>query len=495
MADINLKAGNNIQLRQDDNDLYIDGADQTPMNVELIAISDTAPTSCVENDKYYNTEDNLVYTATDTDTWSEDGEEPIKDIFYILISNLKLYMYDGETLIEVSGSEPVPSNVELLAVTDTAPSECNEGDKYFNTSTKKIYTATGEDTWGSEGIDPILDIFYIVLSEQKIYTYDGTTLISVGGGSGGGTKEIEISDTEPTDPDVKLWIDTGEVESIGSEIHIGTEIDNRVRTNIIKSKNLFDKNNANIISGAYVANNVNVITSSGAGLKLLYIPITGGKTYTISKVSSNVFRVTTTTQIPAIGVSIASTTVNNSATSITYTTDTDAKYLVVNYYANADTLTEQVILDSIQIEEGSTATTYESFNSTKINIDGKDIYNEGLSVYSTNEQIIGTWIDGKSLYRKVIQDTMPTTTDGTMAKKDVDISSLNYDFIYLRNAFCFGISSGTKFNLPLNMQRFDDLSKVMIASIYGNSIELRTNKASYGGLSIYIILEYTKTTD
>ena len=272
MADINLKAGNNIELRQDNNDLYIDGADQTPMNVELIAISDTAPTSCVENDKYYNTEDNLVYTATDTDTWSEDGEEPIKDIFYILISNLKLYIYDGETLVEVSGSEPVPSNVELLAVTDTAPSECNEGDKYFNTTTKKIYTATGENTWGSEGVDPILDIFYIVLSEQKIYTYNGTTLISVGGGSSSGFDEIEIGDTKPTDPDIKLWIDTGEVGSQASEI-----TDEYSES----TKKGYSANYVNNLH-TYSTDEIRIGTFNGKPLYRKYFETTGGNTFSYS---------------------------------------------------------------------------------------------------------------------------------------------------------------------------------------------------------------------
>lgn len=76
-------------------------------------------------------------------------------------------------------------NVSLLAVSDTAPSECSEGDKYYNTEDNLIYTATGTDTWGTTGTTPISDILYVVLEEQKSYTYDGTTLVSVGGGAGG----------------------------------------------------------------------------------------------------------------------------------------------------------------------------------------------------------------------------------------------------------------------------------------------------------------------
>jgi hypothetical protein len=89
-------------------------------------------------------------------------------------------------------------NVQLIAVTSTAPSECAEGDKYYNTLTKLIYTATGTNTWGQTGETPIADIFYIVLEEQTTYTYDGTDLISVGG-SGSGTNIINEYSESTTD--------------------------------------------------------------------------------------------------------------------------------------------------------------------------------------------------------------------------------------------------------------------------------------------------------
>lgn len=105
-------------------------------------------------------------------------------------------------------------NIELLAVSDTAPSECNIGDKYYNTSTKLIYTATAQDTWSDTGTTPLNGILYIVYADQASYSWDGTDLVSVGGGK----EDIVIDDEEPTDPDVKLWIDTGEVGSQASEI-------------------------------------------------------------------------------------------------------------------------------------------------------------------------------------------------------------------------------------------------------------------------------------
>ena len=137
-------------------------------------------------------------------------------------------------------------NIELIAVSDTAPSECSVGDRYFDTTTNLIYTATGTDTWGVDGEEPIEGIFYIVFNEQSSYAYDGTTLVSVGGG----TEDIVISDTEPTDEGVKIWIDTGEVQNLGSEVHIGDTIDSKIGLNILKGKNLIDLSSM-LISGGY----------------------------------------------------------------------------------------------------------------------------------------------------------------------------------------------------------------------------------------------------
>lgn len=116
--------------------------------------------------------------------------------------------------------------VELLAVVDTAPSECSVGDKYFNTTTNKIYEATATDTWDTEGYDAESGVFYVVFSDQAIYTYNGTTLVGVG--SSGGSTEIAISNTQPSGDEV-LWINpnetpTGQGSYISNEYGTSQEI-------------------------------------------------------------------------------------------------------------------------------------------------------------------------------------------------------------------------------------------------------------------------------
>ena len=113
--------------------------------------------------------------------------------------------------------EDIPSvlDVKLIAVSDTAPAECVEGDKYFNTTNNKIYTAIGTDTWGSETEYPVEGINYIVFETQTSYAYNGTTLVSVGGGSG--TSDIVMVNEEPTE-DTKLLIESEDLDFQGSEI-------------------------------------------------------------------------------------------------------------------------------------------------------------------------------------------------------------------------------------------------------------------------------------
>lgn len=131
-------------------------------------------------------------------------------------------------------------------------------------------------------------------------------------------------------------------------------------------ENLFNKDNANILNGYYLDGTTHTIKSATAG-KTLYISIKSNTTYTVSKVSSARFTVGTTNEIPQLNVSYYNYVTNNNGTKITITSDNNSKYLCVFYYANGtDTLTEQEILDTIQIEEGSKANSYTPFGTQSI---------------------------------------------------------------------------------------------------------------------------------
>lgn len=131
--------------------------------------------------------------------------------------------------------------------------------------------------------------------------------------------------------------------------------DNTIKIN---SKNLFDKDNANILNASI---NSSGVLSSNSNCKTIYIPIKSNTTYTIQKIISTQFRASVYDDIPQINSTGTNTISNFIGTSITITSTNNSKYLAVFCYINTDTLTEQEILDSIQIEQGSTATDYEPY--------------------------------------------------------------------------------------------------------------------------------------
>lgn len=94
-------------------------------------------------------------------------------------------------------------NKTLIAISSTAPSECTTGDLYYNTTSKKIFTATATDTWSSTGENPTENTLY--LCDNTIYSYDGTDLVK-----SSGSDEVYIGNTQPTGDEV-VWINPDEI--------------------------------------------------------------------------------------------------------------------------------------------------------------------------------------------------------------------------------------------------------------------------------------------
>lgn len=108
-------------------------------------------------------------------------------------------------------------------------------------------------------------------------------------------------------------------------------------------------------------------------------------------------------------------------------------------------------------------------------------------VYSTEETVIGTWIDGKPLYRKVIPITIPA-----VANTNTTVYTGDHSNCALVNRYgVIGTTAG-------NLDYYYSSSNYMC--VYGSMSEIRMILGadavkSYGGRSSHIILEYTKTTD
>lgn len=137
--------------------------------------------------------------------------------------------------------------IDLLTISDTAPATCTEGDKYYNSTSKLIFTATGTNTWGTTGETPASGVIYINTAEDPSgsYRWDGLNLVLIGA-SGGQT----IQYTEM--PTAEAAIEGEIVQYIGA-------------TDSTYTNGYFYKCVEN--SGSYIWENIQVQTGSGGGVE------------------------------------------------------------------------------------------------------------------------------------------------------------------------------------------------------------------------------------
>lgn len=127
------------------------------------------------------------------------------------------------------------------------------------------------------------------------------------------------------------------------------------------NKQLFNKNDYLFYRG-YIVSASNPTIHYESNNYMVYIPCKTNTNYTISKIITKRFAVGYTTEIPTDGTILQSVIMKNDTdTSISIQTGNDAQYLVA-YIRNGNISGEsslEDIINSLQIEEGSTATSYE----------------------------------------------------------------------------------------------------------------------------------------
>ena len=100
--------------------------------------------------------------------------------------------------------------------------------------------------------------------------------------------------------------------------------------------------------------------------------------------------------------------------------------------------------------------------------------------YSTSEQRIGTWIDGKPLYRKVYSQN---------TKSNIDLSSLNFDFIEIEYTH---MVVGTS-NIYTRTPYYSNSNDYFNITLTNTSLSIQTNNTTIRNWTV--IIKYTKTTD
>ena len=361
--------------------------------------------------------------------------------------------------------------VYLLAVDSTAPAECSTGDKYFNTTTNKIYTATGTDTWGTTGEDAELGVFYIVLDTQNIYTYNGSTLVSVGGGASGGGDTTPIGTVEAyagtTAPNGYLLCDGSAVSrTTYADLYsvIGTTYGTGDGSTTFNLPNIKGRT---------------VVMQDTTQTEFDTLGETGGSKYLQEHKHESGYRY----GAAGGGDWTAKASESNGGGGVGYTSNAGTgnsgnlqPYIVLNYIIKANKISEVPTTATVQnVSSDSTTDTYSC-----------DYIND-CNTYSTSEVKTGKyWIDGKPIYRKVITNISSfTQTAITVSTGITTIDTL--------------ISSNGQVQRPQGINAWYSMDSCYIEKRFNKSTGQFTiaSTSEYVNYSSggYIIMEYTKTTD
>ena len=136
----------------------------------------------------------------------------------------------------------------------------------------------------------------------------------------------------------------------------------------------------------------------------------------------------------------------------------------------------------------------EAIEEKQVNIDEQcGLLNEKIDkieTYSTEEQVIGTWIDGKPIYRKVVS----TTISDFAGTKDIDLNVTDVD-VFTDGKVLINTSSYTSIDYSQSSTSYYMRHWIFRKTSSNNTVSVVVNMSDGVTGTIYVIIEYTKTTD
>ena len=121
--------------------------------------------------------------------------------------------------------------------------------------------------------------------------------------------------------------------------------------------------------------------------------------------------------------------------------------------------------------------------------------------YSTDEQVVGTWIDGKPIYQRTFVLLNYSDNDNTRHHVTIaDLSSINIDHVTNISGFLECQIMKLPISAPVNVQN-DQFYYVQVSSINQTDLclFLTCQHCWWSGTSdtvdVYATIQYTKTTD
>lgn len=146
--------------------------------------------------------------------------------------------------------------------------------------------------------------------------------------------------------------------------------------------------------------------------------------------------------------------------------------------------------------EYSGSTPLSAQNLKKMENNTERAINEGMeeSTYASNaytsaEERIGTWIDGKPIYRKVIYIASLPNHSAVAYPAGINNVNIVIDLYGIAHA-----QSGHNFPLPYVSMFSNNAENIEITYLSGTEVRVVTG-SDRSSLSAHIVIEYTKTTD
>ena len=122
----------------------------------------------------------------------------------------------------------------------------------------------------------------------------------------------------------------------------------------------------------------------------------------------------------------------------------------------------------------------------------KIIEESKIKLYSTKEQIVGTWFDGRPLYEKTITFISGLSSSSTNAFAH-GIS--NADMVLVENAWLFNTATYISYHLPITLYNSSTAEDKLSIKADRTNITFNVGTGWGEGWKKIIILRYTKTTD
>ncbi|MBR6099421.1 hypothetical protein IKP85_06710 [bacterium] len=248
--------------------------------------------------------------------------------------------------------------IDLLTVASSAPATCATGDKYYNSTSSKIFTATGTNTWGTTGVTPVSDVIYVATDTNATYRWSGSTMVNISNPIGQATESTAGIAEIATNSEVTTGTDdtrivtplklAGALSNYQKALTFSTGLTNSGNTISVTDYSSLLKNTATgtnaltlLGTACSVPNGINIGYGSSADRECVSI----GTNATTNNLGVAIGYGTEASYSYSTAFGTASKSTANGAIQIGYGTNSNAKTLSIGFYNNATTHYNWTLLD------------------------------------------------------------------------------------------------------------------------------------------------------